>query len=959
MTNEPGRKSRRLLMRLSDMDVFDNKLDATLRDICHILIWENESSQSDCGEAGTFSPKVSGGRALYDDGPPNDPNGYFRHPLTAAETAISSEASALAYEYSKLPALDASGMKIGETNDYKDIIRANQSPEQTGVEESENESEYLNLETKFLSEDICEVNDQVPPPIDHVIEVCTVTTPAPASQQPPKRPKSTRSKGKKSSGRGKGPIAVTVEPRSASVRTEESLENPLMTNQRIKNGNSTSAGNTSILYKNSPIAEDCRNFGEIEQCDTDPLLNCCSSEKFEEQKESTFKIKKALHEKLCKKPSVQGTQEVLLNDSSVTNSEPVSPNGYSSDAVAVLESNELHPLSVSTNSPTESFSEEQTTMHDSVAMSLGMPMACAASTLTNTISPLDISMHHTHEQCYSGLMDVRPNQLLAGQSEQDLLQNNAIQHQTMRQNSYPVSTCQSTYAGSGYIYPITPPQMNHSPPGNEMIERYLQQQQHQYHQEPSPSYGYYGVNMKENYAMKSPDSGYQEPCLSPTDQLSIMYNHDAGSYGEVTTTSCQKVGKRRKSAPAVYQKQLWSACEKMPSFGTVIPKLPEDTAGYKCILETPISSACRRDEDRVTYLNKGQYYGLTIEYTGEQLPPSGMVKSVIMVVFRDDKSVEDEQKAWEFWHSRQHSHKQRVIDIDTKDSQGVQACNITEVSYNAVSVRWNPRDSPIKVNVAVHCLSTDFSNQKGVKGLPLHVQIDTYENAREDPVHRGYCQIKVFCDKGAERKTRDEERRLKTRQTPEGPNQARKRSHDNHYHPPSERSEFYSMQDTKSMPFLFTPSADEDGIKKAEKSPSRLSISGLDDDGNSSLNSLGDSFDDVLCPPFKRQRRDSYESFQKVLLYVREHHESVFTALMLRTPTLHGLLKAVEEKYNIPVENIKITYKRSKKGIIVKMDDNIVRHYSHESTFIIEMNKIGDSQDFEIILTEIEAVPSC
>lgn len=90
----------------------------------------------------------------------------------------------------------------------------------------------------------------------------------------------------------------------------------------------------------------------------------------------------------------------------------------------------------------------------------------------------------------------------------------------MRQNSYPVSTCQSTYASNGYIYPITPPQMNHSPPGNEMIERYLQQQQ--YHQEPSPSYGYYGVNMKENYAMKSPDSGYQEPCLSPTDQLSIV-----------------------------------------------------------------------------------------------------------------------------------------------------------------------------------------------------------------------------------------------------------------------------------------------------------------------------------------------------------------------------------------------------------------------------------------------------
>lgn len=77
-------------------------------------------------------------------------------------------------------------VSVFNPNSLQFSCRANQSPEQTGVEESENESEYLNLETKFLSEDICEVNDQVPPPIDHVIEVCTVTTPAPASQQPPK-----------------------------------------------------------------------------------------------------------------------------------------------------------------------------------------------------------------------------------------------------------------------------------------------------------------------------------------------------------------------------------------------------------------------------------------------------------------------------------------------------------------------------------------------------------------------------------------------------------------------------------------------------------------------------------------------------------------------------------------------------------------------------------------------------
>ena len=42
------------------------------------------------------------------------------------------------------------------------------------------------------------------------------------------------------------------------------------------------------------------------------------------------------------------------------------------------------------------------------------------------------------------------------------------------------------------------------------------------------------------------------------------------------------------------------------------------------------------------------------------------------------------------------------------------------------------------------CIITTYSFQ----GLPLHLQIDTYEDLRDTTVyHRGYCQIKVFCDK--------------------------------------------------------------------------------------------------------------------------------------------------------------------------------------------------------------------
>lgn len=36
-----------------------------------------------------------------------------------------------------------------------------------------------------------------------------------------------------------------------------------------------------------------------------------------------------------------------------------------------------------------------------------------------------------------------------------------------------------------------------------------------------------------------------------------------------------------------------------------------------------------------------------------------------MLMFREEKSPEDEIKAWQFWHGRQHSVKQRILDAGT------------------------------------------------------------------------------------------------------------------------------------------------------------------------------------------------------------------------------------------------------------------------------------------------------
>lgn len=47
------------------------------------------------------------------------------------------------------------------------------------------------------------------------------------------------------------------------------------------------------------------------------------------------------------------------------------------------------------------------------------------------------------------------------------------------------------------------------------------------------------------------------------------------------------------------------------------------------------------------------------------------------------------------------------------------------------------------------CLNTTYNRLNCLfQGLPLHIQIDTFEDPRDTQVyHRGYCQIKVFCDK--------------------------------------------------------------------------------------------------------------------------------------------------------------------------------------------------------------------
>ncbi|XP_026202494.1 grainyhead-like transcription factor 2b isoform X3 [Anabas testudineus] len=374
----------------------------------------------------------------------------------------------------------------------------------------------------------------------------------------------------------------------------------------------------------------------------------------------------------------------------------------------------------------------------------------------------------------------------------------------------------------------------------------------------------------------------------------------------------------------------------------------EGVDSFQYTLDATRSLRHKQGEGPMTYLNKGQFYAVTLNELSANKRlrhPISKVRSVIMVVFSEDKNRDEQLKYWKYWHSRQHTAKQRVLDIaDYKESFNT-ISNIEEIAYNAISFTWDVNEEA-KIFITVNCLSTDFSSQKGVKGLPLMIQIDTYSynNRSNKPLHRAYSQIKVFCDKGAERKIRDEERKLfrkksKGKDGSVGVITVPKKS---------DTTYFKTMNDLESQPVLFIPDVHFGNLQRAGQ-VFTFNTEEIEREGSVLVKRMFRASDEDLCPsPHKQIKEDTHK---RVLLYVRKETDEVFDALMLKSPTLRGLMEAISEKYGVPTERIAKVYKKSKKGILVNMDNNIVEHYSNEDTFILNIESYAEA--YKITLTEI------
>ncbi|XP_031702842.1 grainyhead-like protein 3 homolog [Anarrhichthys ocellatus] len=357
---------------------------------------------------------------------------------------------------------------------------------------------------------------------------------------------------------------------------------------------------------------------------------------------------------------------------------------------------------------------------------------------------------------------------------------------------------------------------------------------------------------------------------------------------------------------------------------------------FQFSLGAPLASFYKSSELPMVYLNKGQFYPITLQgVDSSACLTATKVKTVVMAVFENDKSPEMQLRFWNHWHARQPTAKQRVIDIADYKEVFSGISNVEELSFNALSFVWNPNEEA-KVYIGINSLSTDFSAQKGVKGLPLNLQIDTYDfsSGTNQLLHRAACQVKIFCDKGAERKMRDEERkRTKRRVKPD--------ANTNKSLVSSDCTFFQSLDDHITQPVLFIPETHLSSLQRMAPP--------MDEVERSSMKRLYPERDQISAPPSKQACR---EDPQRVLLYVRTHADEVFDALMLNAPTVSGLREAVSDKYGIQKDTIGKIYKKCKRGIFVNMDDNIIQHYTNQSAFLIEMSEVISGQ-FQVTLIEV------
>ncbi|KAJ1883597.1 hypothetical protein LPJ66_011015, partial [Kickxella alabastrina] len=142
---------------------------------------------------------------------------------------------------------------------------------------------------------------------------------------------------------------------------------------------------------------------------------------------------------------------------------------------------------------------------------------------------------------------------------------------------------------------------------------------------------------------------------------------------------------------------------------------------FDYILEAPTAAAQKADEPTLTYLNKGQLYGISMM---DKMHSDTFYSTTLRISFHEDSHRKGAATYWNFWLNQQENPRvARAIELDKAGSIGVVSAETKQ--FDRVTFQWQGRRGA-KIMIRFNCLSTDFSRIKGVKGIPLRIHLDTH-----------------------------------------------------------------------------------------------------------------------------------------------------------------------------------------------------------------------------------------
>ncbi|KAG1160602.1 hypothetical protein G6F37_003838 [Rhizopus arrhizus] len=276
-----------------------------------------------------------------------------------------------------------------------------------------------------------------------------------------------------------------------------------------------------------------------------------------------------------------------------------------------------------------------------------------------------------------------------------------------------------------------------------------------------------------SYSAYDYHSSNPSPSLYNTPTLLWSTNHTVLTTSPTTTENTEFTPKVSSFEPHIHSicsQETKKAHARFKSANDCLHKPKQER--YQHFLSPPLPSKISliQPKDNLT----AEYKSLANTSSTEQ---RGILTSTISIEFHEPIHRKAAESYWRFWIGEQMTTEARAIGLEESQTTGI--FNVRYPSFDQISFDWYGCFGA-NIYIRFYCLSTDFSRIKGVKGIPMRIMVETTARYDQIPenlslftgtfhhkskekyeyVERCFCQIKLFRDKGAERKNKDDTKQI-------------------------------------------------------------------------------------------------------------------------------------------------------------------------------------------------------